>query len=352
MTRVFKRAMFRLGGNTDQGIMSGVVPRQGYQGTNNPADQRVMSEFEKRFLERKALEEKYAPRGSYLGYTPAQGLIDFGLNLASAEPRGSIFATAAESAKGPFGKYAAGKAERAAEDRRFTQALIGDISEQLSKEEQERIAAGAKGEKQYASLAEDQLLADLLNKKSKLKREIEQLQKSQDTGGIHPPRPIDEDLIQRKQEELDNLNVRITDRTGGDTAWDKIPDYIKESIYDEVEAEMPNASTQEILQEVINRISKLKFSTGGRVGYANAGPVTGQAMPEQTQPVMNPTATGNDLTFQELRARLPETVSDDIVQLLVNSEEALVEFANIQTERDIATFNRKYQVNLVLPQEA
>ena len=47
MTRVLKRPMFRLGGNTDQGIMSGVVPRQGYQGTNNPADQRVISEFEK-----------------------------------------------------------------------------------------------------------------------------------------------------------------------------------------------------------------------------------------------------------------------------------------------------------------
>ena len=31
MTRVLKRPMFRLGGNTDQGIMSGVVPRQGYQ---------------------------------------------------------------------------------------------------------------------------------------------------------------------------------------------------------------------------------------------------------------------------------------------------------------------------------
>ena len=30
MTRVLKRPMFRMGGNTDQGIMSGVVPRLGY----------------------------------------------------------------------------------------------------------------------------------------------------------------------------------------------------------------------------------------------------------------------------------------------------------------------------------
>ena len=30
MTRVLRRPMFRMGGNTDQGIMSGVAPRQGY----------------------------------------------------------------------------------------------------------------------------------------------------------------------------------------------------------------------------------------------------------------------------------------------------------------------------------
>ena len=30
MARVLRRPMFRMGGNTDQGIMSGVAPRQGY----------------------------------------------------------------------------------------------------------------------------------------------------------------------------------------------------------------------------------------------------------------------------------------------------------------------------------
>ena len=31
MARVLRRPMFRMGGNTDQGIMSGVAPRQGYK---------------------------------------------------------------------------------------------------------------------------------------------------------------------------------------------------------------------------------------------------------------------------------------------------------------------------------
>ena len=340
MTRVLRRPMFRLGGNTDQGIMSGVVPRQGYQGTNNPADQRVMSEFEKRFLERKALEEKYAPRGSYLGYTPAQGLIDFGLNLASAEPRGSIFATAAESAKGPFGKYAAGKAERAAEDRRFTQALIGDISEQLSEEEQERI--GGTGDKKFAFEREQESYEKLIAEQRRLEKSLREAKKTKGPpgkpGGQVGPDPEE---IRRLEEQLED-NAKLQSKLAG-----KEDDPVRQAILKGI-ANGIFTFEDLITYDQTGVPPREDSATGGRVGYLGGG----QAMPEQTQPVMNPTATGNDLTFQELRARLPETVSDDVVQLLVNSEEALVEFANIQTERDIATFNRKYQVNLVLPQEA
>ena len=38
MTRVLRRPMFRMGGNTDQGIMSGVVPRQGYKNSGLAED--------------------------------------------------------------------------------------------------------------------------------------------------------------------------------------------------------------------------------------------------------------------------------------------------------------------------
>ena len=90
MTRVLRRPMFRLGGNTDQGIMSGVVPRQGYK----------MPGLVEQLPELQKIAKQYAYRPT--GYTPAQGLIEWGLNIASAEPKGSIFATAAESAKEPF----------------------------------------------------------------------------------------------------------------------------------------------------------------------------------------------------------------------------------------------------------
>ena len=57
------------------------------------------------------------------------------------------------------------------------------------------------------------------------------------------------------------------------------------------------------------------------------------------------------ITYEELRARLPQEIGDEIVRLLANSAEALEDFATIQTEQDIANFNKKYGVNLVLPSE-
>ncbi len=104
MTRTLKRPMFRMGGNTDQGIMSGVVPRQGYEAGKTVEDY-------KRIL------------GQAAGRRPDRSLsnflIDFGLNVAGATPSGSIFSTAAKSAQEPFQRYQASKADRAAFDQKL-----------------------------------------------------------------------------------------------------------------------------------------------------------------------------------------------------------------------------------------
>jgi len=55
------------------------------------------------------------------------------------------------------------------------------------------------------------------------------------------------------------------------------------------------------------------------------------------------------LSYQELRDRLPQEITDDVVSLLSNSEEALQEFAYIRTQDDVNNFNTKYGVNLVIP---
>ncbi len=104
MTRTLRRPMFRMGGNTDQGIMSGVVPRQGYDN----------GELVRKAQEDKALMQKLV--GQRPDTSMANLLIDFGLNVASAPPTGSIFSTAAGAAKEPFQRYQAAKAKRSAYD--------------------------------------------------------------------------------------------------------------------------------------------------------------------------------------------------------------------------------------------
>ena len=82
-----------------------------------------------------------------------------------------------------------------------------------------------------------------------------------------------------------------------------------------------------------------QMGRGDMPGYYNeGGNVTGGTT--QSQP---------GLTFEELRARLPQEVSDGVVRLLASSEAALIDFANIDTEQDIALFNQKYNVDLQLP---
>ena len=60
----------------------------------------------------------------------------------------------------------------------------------------------------------------------------------------------------------------------------------------------------------------------------------------------------DQLSFEELRSRLPVEITDDVIRLMVSSPEALTDFAQIQTQQDVDNFNAKYGVNLVLPSEA
>ena len=60
------------------------------------------------------------------------------------------------------------------------------------------------------------------------------------------------------------------------------------------------------------------------------------------KPVLN-------LTYAELRDRLPPEVTDQVVALLASSEEALQDFAYITSQNDVQNFNVKYGVNLIIP---
>ena len=95
MTRVLKRPMFRIGGPANEGITSGLGRQRYEHGGSHPTTEERL---------RKAA-------GQQPDTSLSQFLIDFGLDLASRPPTGSIFSTAASSAQGPFQRYKETKAK-------------------------------------------------------------------------------------------------------------------------------------------------------------------------------------------------------------------------------------------------
>jgi len=117
MKRILKRPMFKMGGDVENvGIMNNM--RQRYEsGTGSAGVQipnmkqgstEITMDYSKpqgapmdsRLAQRLQLINQLAPKPQLSNF-----LIDFGLNLASGVPRGNIFATAAQAAKEPFGRF-------------------------------------------------------------------------------------------------------------------------------------------------------------------------------------------------------------------------------------------------------
>jgi len=97
------------------------------------------------------------------------------------------------------------------------------------------------------------------------------------------------------------------------------------------------------------------FAEGGRVKRQLGSPETGEQIVETEDTVVSmpggsvPEKPVLNLSYDELRNRLPKSITDDIIQLLANSEEALQEFAYITSQDDVNSFNVKYGVNLIIP---
>ena len=121
--------MFRTGGSAE-GLTSGLQPRQGYKEAN----------LVKQLETKKSIIDTLAPRQPRKDTSMRDFLINFGLDIASRPPSGSIFSTAAASAKEPFGKFQQAKQiedaygmKETEEDRALITSLIkGMDDDQLS----------------------------------------------------------------------------------------------------------------------------------------------------------------------------------------------------------------------------
>ena len=348
--RTLNRPMFRMGGSAGSGITSGLAPRQGY--AHEPGhvvqnDPRKLNDMRASDLGKLTIGQMKELSRSPKGGDLSKFLIDFGLNVAGATPSGSILSTAARSAQEPYGRMQQAKALRASEESDMFATLFKGAADAQGE------AKSGKGWLEQWKFEQIPMLND----------KIAELQVKIDSGTLS-----EEELAQAQRDlrsSEDQLN-RIVELDPLTEQW--ISSDLGEAFVAGIQNELWVADQQsddpkyigeqdpnlalDALDEARKRLKKRQRSaTGGRAGYADAGPVMSDAIqstPAQTETM--PEELGN-ISYDELRARLPQEVSDEVVQLLANSAEALEDFATIQTEQDIANFNKKYGVNLVLPAE-
>jgi len=123
---------------------------------------------------------------------------------------------------------------------------------------------------------------------------------------------------------------------------------------------------REDYQKIISGLAE-----GGRVGFQEGTPNPEFTMPEpkpkeavqdrQLNTLMKAApaledpnqarSMGEGDMYAALRRRLPQEITDDVVRLIAYNPEAFADFADIQDQSDVDSFNQKYNVQLVLPVE-
>jgi len=127
MSRILKRPMFRIGGSTNEGIVSMAQPRKNYQDG---------SEYKKRIEELRPIFQAAAGQGRSREDRLSDLLISGGLNLMSARPSGNIFSTAASAFKEPTSQYLKNVADEEAFQRQINLAAA---TQGISSVEAERL---------------------------------------------------------------------------------------------------------------------------------------------------------------------------------------------------------------------
>ena len=356
MNRIMKRPMFRKGGSAGEGITSGLAPRQGYQGAGDVKQNDLSKLNNIRDLTPQQILElskqmafqapPMAPDNSLRDFK-----IDFGLDLVSRSPSGNIFQTAGAAAKEPFANF---RASRAAYNKGINDRAINKYN---SESDMFKTLIGAQadilGSEGGSKTYRDSWVADKLES---IVPELYQLTKK-DPETLTEDEQIRLQTLQLQKNNLTKSNpvtegaINIfVNSSKGQTIFQEI----SEELLDNNPDKYKNENDRQLIIDTNNEILKIlgSFSGGGRAGYAAGNMVEEIAGTETMAPEPMGDATNNLISYDQLRARLPAEITDDIVELMTNSAEALEDFAMISTQSDVDQFNRKYSVNLVLPAEA
>ena len=343
MNRTLRRPMFRIGGSAE-GITSGLdVPklnasRQNFENGGDDLESKYNRAMD-------FYKSKQTARSSDFN----DFLINMGLDLVSRPRSGNIFQQVATSAQGPYQRFTERKSTARADQDKLSQALIGDIMEQMSEEEVARIKAkGESGKRQFEYKGKYEDYQALIKKQRELedrKRELEEQNVA--TKDIQ----TDEVISAQYDEEIRRINAQLEDNAKLQNLFqDKEEDAVRAAILKGISNNVFTFEDLIVYDETGVPPRDEPLAKGGRVGLQMGGEAMPAAMPTDQGPME--ASPVQSLTFEELRARLPQSITNDIVTLIASSEQALSDFANIQTQQDVNAFNQKYEVNLQLPAEA
>jgi len=341
MSRTLKRPMFRIGGSAGTGITSGLdTPRQGYKEPGIVDKNDVIRQDAQRIFDVGVdlRKENQIPTDKMLYGSVPSLLTSFGLNLMSQTPKGKgvsgLLATAGEAAKEPFSQFQQGRLMQQEKARgRRDDALDSAVASAVDLE-RERIEAAGKGTggTEFEKERRVQMLDSLYDNKI-FQKEVELENAS---GEARDKVLADIETLKREKEDY-ATSILAGTMTEDDFVKDIIIDGVKNDVFDPAKVAEKYPALAGLLYD--------EMADGGRAGYSVGGSAMMPAVAEAEEDQVE------NLSFTELRARLPQSIDNDIVQVIANSKQALLDFANIRDQQDVDQFNQRYNVSLNIAQE-
>tara|TARA_R110001583_G_scaffold63965_2_gene186500 strand:- start:2936 stop:3925 length:990 start_codon:yes stop_codon:yes gene_type:complete len=324
--KVMNRPMFKMGGST--------TPRKNFKyGTYEEAIAAIPAAFEKR---RSGLENRKAAFGPLALYNAvSKGALsgvnnigDLAMAFGSPEVTGSV-------AQGLMGTQ---KVEDALDNLDLTQAT--SMAKLLKPSSTDYIRRKV----DLKSYQEDE---------QKLKAEEAKLDK------LFEDKKINSVDYKNKKEEFEIAKEQLAEL--------KSQTFRKSMTYDDKRREIKEDYQKNygisISEEALDRkMKEAGYASGGRVGRQMGSPMMGeqpmQKQPMQEQPMqpggaVDPMA---EVSMQQeeqdpytyLRSRLPQEIPDEVVKLIAFNKNAFADFADIQSQEDVDSFNQRYNVELVI----
>ena len=352
MNRTLRRPMFRIGGQVAEGITSGLSPRQGYAtNEDNLVKQNDYSKMKISDLGNMNIGQLQELSKS-MAYKPKTNVWDYigeiGLDLASRPSSGNIVGDIATSMREPYSRYIQRKSSAAEQ----AYGSESDMFKTMISAQADVLGAEKEGKGWLEQWKFDQI--------PKLNETISRLTKKQNEGTLTAEEELElQNAIDQKGRivSIDPVTEAfLGTKQGGYLVTDEMDRLLTEDqkLPENERIYKGKRDPQLAIDAIANVKKRLGMAKGGRVGYQSGNMVQPNAM-QAAMPMDQGSEAPpevQNIDYDTLRARLPATITDDIVRLIANSAEAMEDFATIQTQQDINNFNEKYGVELVLPAEA